>query len=309
MSIELHRLRYRQGQLLRSWDFRDQTAMAAQLRWWHNRALHNSFGVSWGLSTTPVSESGQVRAVRVGCGRAYDCFGRELILQNPVDLEVPTPGQGPMTLLVRYKETAACPERHEVSGVCLPGHDLPVREKPDFVWKPTEGVTPRDGVPLARMNNSRVDYLRGKGTLESIAPLARPLARPRIAQGATLPGNTAWELWSLKAPGKKPIDLGFQVRVNTATAGFSHLPGYFARLQGTLWGRSPDRFVPVPFTHVDEPSSHGFVFRLWLPELTIAATKTTANQNFNHQFLTSAREQGLYVSWLGIESRPVQAEK
>jgi hypothetical protein len=43
--VEIERLRYWQGQKLRSRDFRDQMEMAAQLRWWHNRALHQAFGV------------------------------------------------------------------------------------------------------------------------------------------------------------------------------------------------------------------------------------------------------------------------
>jgi hypothetical protein len=41
----LERVRYWQGQMLRSADFRAQSADTAQHRWWHNRALHNAYGV------------------------------------------------------------------------------------------------------------------------------------------------------------------------------------------------------------------------------------------------------------------------
>jgi hypothetical protein len=50
--LELQRLRYWQGQMLRSRDLRDQVATEAQLRWWHNRALHNVFGVASGFEVT-----------------------------------------------------------------------------------------------------------------------------------------------------------------------------------------------------------------------------------------------------------------
>jgi len=81
---ELQRLRYWQGQMLRSRDFRDQAAIEAQLRWWHNRALHNAFGVVEGMEVTQDASS-----VMVGRGLAYDCFGRELILVQEESIAVP----------------------------------------------------------------------------------------------------------------------------------------------------------------------------------------------------------------------------
>ena len=45
---ELQRLRYWQGQKLLSRDFRDQVSYESELRWWHNRALHNAYGQNSG---------------------------------------------------------------------------------------------------------------------------------------------------------------------------------------------------------------------------------------------------------------------
>ena len=42
---KLERVRYWQGQMLRSRDFNDMHAVEEQRRWWHNRALHNAYGV------------------------------------------------------------------------------------------------------------------------------------------------------------------------------------------------------------------------------------------------------------------------
>src|ERR1700682_746080 len=85
---DLERLSYWQGQMLRSRDFRDDAAFEAQRRWWHNRALHSAFGVSYGLHVTVDSSTGEM-ILTVGCGLAYDCFGRELILRQ--DRTAPPP--------------------------------------------------------------------------------------------------------------------------------------------------------------------------------------------------------------------------
>src|ERR1035438_517824 len=54
---ELERLRYWQGQMLRSRDFRDDGAIEAQRRWWHNRALHAAFGINYGLQVAGDASS------------------------------------------------------------------------------------------------------------------------------------------------------------------------------------------------------------------------------------------------------------
>ena len=84
---EMQRLKYWQGQKLLSRDFRDQTSYEAQLRWWHNRALHNAYGVSYGFAVTLLDTR-----VRIDCGVAYDCYGRELVLQQPRELALLDPG-------------------------------------------------------------------------------------------------------------------------------------------------------------------------------------------------------------------------
>src|SRR5918912_56411 len=81
IQTEIERLRYWQGQKLGSRDFRDQALIEAQLRWWHNRALHNAFGVSRGLQVTRVPDADAFTALSVARGLAYDCYGRELLLQ------------------------------------------------------------------------------------------------------------------------------------------------------------------------------------------------------------------------------------
>lgn len=289
---ELQRLHYWQGQTLKSRDFRDQLAVEAQLRWWHNRALHNAFGIVEGFE---VEQNGEATIIHRGL--AYDCFGRELILT--ADMTFPLPAEFGITLIVRYRETRQFPRKDEMTAVCAPNQVLTV-EVPEFFWKRTDSVEICDGVPLYQLPDDK--------SSKSARSLARPLARPHIASGATIPGNTSWELW--KEPfGDGEMALGFQVSVDTSAAGFTEIPCYFAWLQGALWGPSisPD-FFPVVFEHIDSPSITGFIFRIWMPSLPVP-DDNISNNDFESRFLEFGRKQELFICWLGIQPENEAGER
>ena len=86
---DLERLQYWQGQTLRSRDARDQTRLDAQRRQLHNRALHATDGIAFGLQVQLVAAD--PKRVEVSCGLAYDLRGRELILQR--SRRVPLPAE------------------------------------------------------------------------------------------------------------------------------------------------------------------------------------------------------------------------
>lgn len=306
--VEIERLRYWQGQRLLARDFRDQATIEAQLRWWHNRALHNAFGVRYGLAILPLTAQGSLCALRVDCGVAYDCFGRELMLQTAREIPLPPVGVKPqnITLLIRYKETAAFPKKHEVSNACAPGGGVALLEQPEFVWKQSDLVQVTDGVPLTQLN-----YDGSKGSFlflpDFVAPSLRPLARPRIGSGATVPEGTAWELWSERVSVAnrrvREVSVGYQVTIDTSAAGFTERPCYFAWLQGTLWSQSNIEFFPVPFTHLDSESITQFRFRLWMPRIPtlLGARLRLSNVQFENEFINFARRRRLYVCWIGIQ--------
>src|SRR5579875_1933585 len=119
---ELERVRYWQGQLLRSRDFRVQMNTDSQLRAWHNRALHSAYGIALGYEITPLPDTGPLTGIRIEPGVAYDCFGRAIILvaeQVVLIPAAPSDGSGSMTLLLRYKEASRFPKPGETAGVCL----------------------------------------------------------------------------------------------------------------------------------------------------------------------------------------------
>ncbi len=270
-ETELLRTRYWQGQMLRALDFNDQGTTEAQLRWWHNRALHSAFGISMGLTASPVPQNGALIAVRVNCGVAYDCYGRPLILRASRQIAAPkTVGRKAekMLLLLRYKEATPALTRSEASEVCILCCSSPSEEEPEFLWKPAGCAEEMDGIPVARVNydNEIPAFDR-----MFVAPVSRPLARSRMAAGMTIAGQTSWELWSVNTVGPRGAlmqrAIGVQTRVNTSAAGFTEMPSYFAWLQGSLWDQNNGQFVPALFPSIADVSTTGFTFRLLMPEI------------------------------------------
>ena len=303
---ELARFRYWQGQMLRARDFRDQTRAESELRYWHNRALHNAYGISFGLKVSPVYEkpddtNSPLVAVHISCGLAYDCFGRELILPSSRRIKIPSAPAGgasdtvsperprpkqktTMTLAARYRESKAvcCSSGNELAAVCWPDSCAGLPEELELFWTRADCAAGKDGVPLARVNYAEAG--RAGIDTEFVAPRARALCRPRTGFGSTIPGNTPWELWEvevlhpgadpsniyLRSPGMEKILIGMQTRIDTAAAGFTETPCYFATLEGQyreLGEEDATRFMPAFFTSITDASVDGFTFRLLMPPL------------------------------------------
>jgi hypothetical protein len=322
LQSDLERLRYWQGQKLCARDFSDQLSYQGQYRFWHNRALHNAYGVSFGLKVEPINSSGALSGVLVGCGVGYDCFGRELILQEPAQVDLPSPPGEPSStasLVITYLDRGQFPNRTDISGVCYEPRRFR-REHPQLMWE-LGSVSPADGVTLAELQyDANGTPMLAPGYL---APQARPAARPRIGTGATVAGGTQWELWSaeitLQASAVPAlVNLGVQVAIDTSAAGFTTPPCYFATLQGALWtgavgaASTPFGFFPAPLGHISNATTSGFLFRLLLPPIVrsrgnsslggrLANVLRVANAGFATQFFNFARKQNLYVSWLGIQ--------
>lgn len=286
-AVELERLQYRQGQLLRSRDFRDQAAIEAQLRWWHNRALHNAFGVAEGLSVEVNSNS-----VIVQPGLAYDCFGRELILAAPGKLRVPPKPAAAtqLTLVVRYRESSALRRKRELAGACLPGRIALRTEQVELVWAPAGAIELADSVPLGTLLYDE----SGTGwNFKAARNFVRPLARPRIGSGITIPGRTNWKEWDPKIGQTALGFLGFETSVDTSASGFTDLPCYFAWLEGipSLHVGQSEILPVIISQHIAEASILGFRFR-FLAMLPVHISRTTGPQ---------PAPTSLFVCWLGIQ--------
>jgi len=305
---QLERLRYFPGQDLRVRDFREQAAVEAQLRWWHNRAEHGAYGVRFGLQAAPapVPGGGAPAAVVVQPGLAYDAFGRELVLAREARVAAPalpaTPGGGaassgaaPRVLTLRYADldpaAAAVPATEPCEGQAQTAGTA------ELAWRVEGCLRPADGVPLCRLAVQDGQLAWDPAFRQ---PLASPIVQPRFATGATLPGGTAWTSWT-RSGADVPVPLGFQVWIDTRAAGFTRWPCYFAWLQGTLNGGLPP---PVPLLeHVGSAFLTGFYFHVltaWLPSPPSDLSVHGLAQA-QAQALRLAR-QNLSVGWLGIES-------
>jgi hypothetical protein len=262
---QLERIQYWQGQMLRAGDFRVQQATEEQLRWWHNRGLHKSYGVRFGLIVTPVTNA-PLPTLQVACGLAYDCFGHELILPQRREVIIPTAlaeDNRARILLIRYhangNASSCC---HGPVEPCWPASGSHSPGNIDLAWKVEDQVQTADGVPLAR-----VKFSVGARTLDPFQPpIARPLARARLASGDTIPGNTPWEVWyegfTDNQGNVRPEAIGMQTRVDTSAAGFTSVPCYFAQLMGPLWDRGAGVYIPAFFPSIADATTNGFTFRL-----------------------------------------------
>jgi hypothetical protein len=267
--LDLQRLRHVSGELLRSRDFRDAVAGEAELLWWHQRAVHDSFGIASGLE---VELAADAASVLVAPGVAFDCFGRALQVTSPRTIPLPSEANDGMTLLLRYQSDA---------GNSCAGAEL--------VWRTSARVDARAGVPLALLDPNAVPSLR------PAAARTRPLARPRVAAGATRPDGTAWEPFALSGSSERAAD-GIEVRIDTRAAGFTVKPCYFAALH---WPGLDSRSFPVTLIralslqYVERTAADGFTFRIWTFLGVRGATPAASLVAF-------ARREQLYVSWLGV---------
>jgi hypothetical protein len=312
----LERFHYWQGQKLQSSDFRRIAEDDAQRRWWHNRALHNAWGIYRGYETTPFPTN-QPKFILAGPGLAYDYFGRELLLENPQQVPVPTnipidrstSEQSDMNLLVRYKELPGSCASRDSSGACWPQSGSQQPGTVEFVWKPTNATRQSDAVLLGVLRNGGGKKTRFEATFARVK--TRPLARPLLASAATIPGNTPWQAWTPNPSDDSSVLIGVQTNIDTSSAGFTAVPCYFAWLEGSLWSLSAQQFLPAFFPSLANESTSSFTFRLLIPFIrqfrqSAAAPPTPPVRMVNDldEFLAFAQRQKLYVAWVGCQMPP-----
>ena len=323
---DLERHRFWRGQHLLARDLDDLVAGEEERLWWHNRAIHDAYGVVFGLAVTPAG--GAEPGVVVGPGLAYDAYGRELGVFAPATAAMPR-GAGaadePATeerwaLLLRFRDAGAGARGCGGGTGCGCG----AAPRGELVWRRARRVGLEDGVVLARGR-----WISGTaGWLfvadEGFDPLrARAVARPRLGRGETPRGGTAWRLWS-QPPDPPLVDpagatlpglvvpaaaRGIEVEIDTAAAGFTRTPCYFAWLQGGPWQVAHRLATTLPLGRITAAGRDRFTFSLWDPAASTGSPTTTdATGNalplsIQSGFLTLA-SQRLHVCWLGIQHDP-----
>jgi hypothetical protein len=314
---QLGRVRYTEGQMLRAADFQDIERVEAQRRWWHNRAMHNAFGVYQGLDAAMENDKLNVaRNILVLPGVAYDCYGRELVLDCAAKVLLPSTfpsSDGVLTLLIRYQEMACRQELNAHSSVYCMAGGVQSAGTIEFVWADGTRIPVGEGVVLGKLTYARSrpgDFRKFKK-----APTGLPLARPKLGSGSTVPGNTSWQPWDFQFVDANQktsyIELGVQTSIDTSAAGFTEIPQYFAWLQGNIWNSQFNQLVPALLPSLANESINGFTFRLLLyvaPQFELEVARAVrADQRpmtliqDSGTFSNFARQQNLSVEWLGCQ--------
>lgn len=312
----LERVQYWQGQTLRAQDFLNLQGVEAQRRWWHNRSIHNAYGIAEGLVATLVPASAPT-GVCISPGVAYDTFGRELILERgltiPLPSNVPAGMIGAVSLLMRHKAPSRQIHPDEISELCWTAPGSVIAGTAEFVWMLGDNLNPAEGVSVYAVYYSVAPTLKGPDPYY-VRVSAQPLSRPLLADGATIPGQAPWEQWAAGFDGNdQPYTVGVQAWIDTSAAGFTDVPCYFAWLEGSLWSSQFQLLLPALLTSVTDESITGFTFRMWLPppaatleiELQprsdLSVLLSSSNLVSASQFDLFAQRQDLYVSWIGCQ--------
>jgi len=316
----LGRIEYWEGQMLRAADFRDNRRVEAQRRWWHNRALHQAHGVYQGFTATLArDDKGRPTAINVTPGVAYDCFGRELVLDCHATVPlaaIHVQNNGPLTLLVRYHDLPSRDVTDACSASCCLAGEQVSSGAVEFVWSEDDGTTPQEGVALGSLRYS--EGVPKRFVALEQGPISRPLARPTLGTGSTVPGNTAWQPWEYRPIASErtsfAIEIGVQTTIDTSAAGFTEIPQYFAWLQGSIWNPQSMQLVPALLPSLAGESINGFTFRLMLVPppnevIFLAKSASVSQRHINlvrdsNSFAIFARQQKLSVTWLGCQMPP-----
>jgi hypothetical protein len=280
VNLEFERFIYRQGQSLASRDFRDQGRMEAARRWMHNSALHNTWGIALGFEVSlpgnaPNNKWDRGAELRVDPGIAYDCFGREMILAEPAVLtraefeddsgNLPDGLAGEVFLLVlRYQEC----HKQVTTDICSGSVHSFRLPPPLLLWKQRREVQYGIEVPILGVSFSKSNQTVEASIRQISIERIRPQARPRMASGETVKGQTAWRAWEIQPlvfSSPPSGQIGLEVEIDTSSAGFQQQPCYFAWLNGPLQiAIDKSQVLIEPFVSLANEELDSFVFRVFL---------------------------------------------
>lgn len=312
------RIRFFDGQRLFASDLQDLEQFNRQMRWLHNQSLHQP-GVASGYA---VSGKKDDRQVTIQPGYAIDSSGREIILTEPVVLQVPPVASDDAgrpvyyDLVVSYPADGDLKEVETRDGVCVSRRAVRLREAPVFCWIE---LVPTDDPPGARAllvdRKSRLGDLNGqieRGERIRLAraevldcklnqPLsvterrnARPSAQPYLFAGRT--DSTKWNALV------STFGITLTTEVDTSPANFRTVPRYVTHAVGdrsvsVKIANKPRTLILDGFVRPDELKDRSFKFTMLIPgtlvdrDLKLVDVAAALNET-NPKW---------YVEWLGIE--------
>jgi hypothetical protein len=292
---ELERIVFFQGELLTAADLTTLDSNNRELRWLHNRSLHN-WGIGFGLD---VQGAAGATFVSVNPGYAIDRLGREIILSNPVRVPIPAVA-GPATyyLVANYVDDAGqtTEEMRDSSGcgcastcACSMSGAVRLSNNPAILWKTVAQLV------------FGIDVILGQVLIQNCTLNQAPSAAVRryatcgsaffFRANQVSAADIQWAVWQ-----QGGINIGFTAAIDTSSAKFQTAPRYMAQIVGS---RSGSGFIVVDFVSITDESPKGFTLQVALPALSA---------NINPPAVTNAvagpqilKQLGWSVSWMGVE--------
>jgi hypothetical protein len=321
----VERLQFFNGQQLFASDLQGIEAFNREMRWLHNRSLHQP-GIGNGFA---VSGKKGDRQVAVQPGYALDACGREIVLIDtqiePVPPVAAEPNGQPVffDLAVSYPADDDLEEAETREGICLPRGVVRLRERPVFCWvrlrrDASRKLRPVDDTQALEMQQglkivlARAEVLNCQLNADlSIAQRrnARPPQQPYISCG-TQPME--WEAWIADEPqgngdsngdGERLV-FGLLARVDTSAADFHLTPCYSARVDGVrplIVGVDRDEAITFIYlldgpAYIQDAGPDGFT--CYIP--VVSPQSGILPASVMPDVIAAAREHW-GVTWLGVE--------
>lgn len=324
----IERLQFFNGQRLFASDLQGLEGFNREMRWLHNRSLHQP-GIGNGLAV--YGQKGE-RQVAIGPGYAIDALGREIVLtEMHVEPVPPVSGEGDGTsvfydLTISYPDDSDLEEAETREGVCLPRGVVRLREAPGFCWVRLDPSTlspkaPRlekdiqDGlkIVLARVEVRNCQLYQPVSIAQRRE--ARPPRLPYIAGGmAEAPVWQDQQIPVLFPPGmmnQLPFDFfALKADIDTIAAGFLTTPHYSAHIPGpreitvSVGAGEPDTHkkvdaLVVDLVHIQDAQPDRFSFFL----LGVVFQLSTERQEFGAviEKIKEHIKAKWNVDWMGVE--------
>ena len=176
---EIERIRFFQGELLTADDLTALDDANQELRWLHNRSLHN-WGIGFGLD---VQGSRGATSVTVNPGYATDIEGHEIILSSSVNLPIPAvSGASTYYLVANYLDDSSEPAEEQRSATaCAPGGAVRLSNDPAILWKTIAQIN--YGVDVVLGEVFIKNCVLSQDSLRRGAPLCEHLRVDILSQG------------------------------------------------------------------------------------------------------------------------------
>lgn len=243
----VERLRFFDGQRLFASDLQGTEAFHREMRWLHNRSLHQA-GIGNGFA---VNGERDAKEIRIGPGYALDSRGREIVLTHEqVEPIPPVTGEADgqsvfFDLVVSYDEKPETAETRQ--GICTDRGVIRLREEPVLCFvrlardengnlKPDNRDLDKEILAGLRIVLARLEVIdcRLRQTISlSQRRSARPARLPYLACGTD---TTEPRIETIINPSVFLLTW----HIDTSTARFASTPSYSVRIDGARLGEEDD---------------------------------------------------------------------